>query len=163
MEPQNLSDSLKALLVKIATELKKYGWKANAETSEIDLHQGHIPLTKEYTYNQDRPPVDVTLQIDMSLGANDPQGPWYIFYDITYNFYVDSVGSTAKNGNSDLDIEFTEQDINNLEKIVLAAKKLNFDIIKYSDEYASEYSNESHGDWDGYHNQGGWKADQEPN
>lgn len=163
MEPQNLSEPLKAILVKIATEMKKYGWRANSETSEIDLHQGHIPLTKEYTWNEDRPPVDVTLQIDMSLGSNKPEGPWYIFYEINYNFYVDSVGSSAKNDSSDLEVQFTEQDVSNLEKIVVAAKKLNFDILKYADEYASDYSQESLGGWDDYHNRGGWKADQDPN
>jgi hypothetical protein len=161
MEPQNLSEPLKAILIKIATELKKYGWKANSQTSDIDLHQGHIPLTKEYTWNEDRPSVDVTLQIDLSFGSNTPQGPWYIIYDIHYQFYVDSVGSSAKNDDSDMEVPFTEQDVNNLEKIVVTTKKLNYDIIKYSDEYAYEYSQESHNSWDAYHNQGGWQSDRD--
>jgi hypothetical protein len=158
MEPQNLTEPLKALLLKIATELKKYGWKANVETSEIDIHQGHIPVSKEYFWKEGNPGVTVSIELDFTFKSNQPSGPWFIVYDVVYNFYIDSVDSTSMAENSDVDIEFTEQDVNNLEKIVVGAKQLNSNIVSSSDQYAEEFSQENHGDWDKY-NKDGWKYD----
>lgn len=153
METQ-LSEPLKAILLKIAMELKKFRWKTNVHTSEISVFQGHLDMAKDYIYDGggENPDVDVTIGIDMTFQRNEQNNVYFLTYQATYSNFVQGVGGSDRENNSDIDIPFTEQDVNNQAKFVEAAKKINDQTMQEADQYAYEHSQESGNEW---HNQGG--------
>ena len=146
---QHLSDSMKAILIKIALELKKSGWKSNSQTNEIDVFQGHLGMFKdmEWRGNDDLPDVQIDVYVNMSFAQNEQNDVYFLVFNESYSMFVDGVGSTEKQGKSDLDIDFSETDVNNIVKIQQSAKNLNDRIRLNVEEYGYEYAQESYADW----------------
>jgi hypothetical protein len=146
---QQLSEPLKAILLKIAMELKKFRWKTNVHTSEISVFQGHLDMSKDYIYDGggENPDVDVTIGIDMTFQRNEQNNVYFLTYQSTYSNFVQGVGGSDRENNSDIDVPFTEQDVNNQTKFIEAAKKINDQTMQEADQYAYEHSQESGSDW----------------
>lgn len=159
----NLSESLKAILLKVAMELKKFRWKADTQSNEIDMFQNHLGMFKDYLWQGDGevPDVDVTIAIDMTFSQNEQNGVYFIVYKTDYSMFVQDVGGNDKTEDSDVDEPFTERDINNISKFIEAAKKINDHTIQRADEYAYEHAQESNREYHDYTTGGGWKADQD--
>jgi hypothetical protein len=128
MEP-NLSDSLKAILVKIALELKKKKWVSDPETNELDIAQNHLSLSKTYSFNNG---VDVGVHIEMTLAPGE--GGHYVIFKEEY--LIDCGHIEDKFGNSDASPVFTQKDSSNTEKIQLAASEIEKRIQSKSLDYA---------------------------
>lgn len=160
MEPQ-LSDSMKAILVKIALELKKLGWKSDSQTNEIDVFQGHLGMYKntEWRGDGELPDVQIDISIDMSFAQNEQNGVYFLVFNESYSLFVEGAASNEKQEESDLSIDFSEADVNNIVKIQQAAKELNGHVQVNVDEHGYEYAQESYADWKDYHASGTAYAD----
>jgi hypothetical protein len=158
---QQLSDSMKAILVKIALELKKLGWKSDSQSNEIDVFQGHLGVFKntEWRGDGELPDVQIDVSIDMSFAQNEQNGVHFLVFNESYSLFVDGVGSSEKQEQSDLSIDFSEADANNVAKIQQATKELNAHVQSKVEEYGYEYSQESYADWKEYHASGTAYAD----
>lgn len=159
---QQLSDSAKATLIKIALELKKMGWKSNSHTSEIDIFQGHIGMHKDSIWNgnNELPDVQVDVFIDMSFERNEQNDVYFLVFNESYSLFVEGAGSSEKQKRSDMSIDFVfKADANNIAKIRLAAKELNDHVNSNIDEYGYEYSQESYNAWKQYNASGTAYAD----
>lgn len=137
-----LTDSLKSILLKVAIELKRLGWKPNSKTNEIDIHQGYIDMYKEYDWSQDQlPPVSVTMNVNLTLAPNPEQhSTYYIIYKNETSLWIDHIGGNDSNSDSDVDVVFSEQDSRNQEKIVQAAKLINSQVRQTSDYEAEQFA-----------------------
>lgn len=157
---QQLSDSMKAILVKIALELKKMGWKSNSQTNEIDVFQGHLGMYKELVWegDVDLPDINVDVNIDMGFSLIE-EGEYFLVLNEEYSLFAEGVGSSQKVNESDLDVSFSERDVSNQLEIQNAAKKINVNVLERVDKYGYEYSQESSQDWKHYHNSGEADAD----
>jgi hypothetical protein len=162
---QQLSEPLKAILLKIALELKKMGWKSDSRSNEIDVFQGHLGMFKEYNWqgNGEVPDVDVNMVIDMRFEKNEQNNVYFLVYKTNYSMFVQDVGGSDKSEDSDVDVPFTEQDVNNIPKFIEAAKKINDHVSQTADEYAYEHAQTSGQEHHDYNQGGGWKADQDLN
>lgn len=158
---QRLSDSMKAILIKIALELKKLGWKSDSHTNEIDVFQGHLGMYKntEWRGDGELPDVQIDISVDMSFDQNEQNGVYFLVFNESYSLYVDGVGSTEKQEQSDLSIDFSDADANNIAKIQQAAKELNGHVQVQVDELGYEYAQESYADWKEYFSSGTAYAD----
>lgn len=143
-------------------ELKKLRWKTNVATSEINIFQGHLDMSKDYIYDGggENPDVDVTVGIDMTFRPNEQNNVYFLVYTANYSMFVQDIGGSDREENSDVDVPFTEVDVNNIAKFIEAAKKINDQVMQTADEYAYEHSQESGGEHQDYKS-GGWKADQD--
>ncbi len=159
---QQLSDSMKAILVKIALELKKLGWKSDSHSNEIDVFQGHLGVFKntEWRGDDELPDVQIDVSVDMSFVQNEQNGVYFLVFNESYSLFVDGVGSNEKQEQSDLSIDFSETDVNNIVKIQQAAKELNAHAHSKVEEYGYEYAQESYADWKEYNASGTAHADQ---
>jgi hypothetical protein len=158
MESQ-LSESLKAILLKIAIELKKLRWKPDTTANEIDVFQGHLGMFKNYFWegNEDTPDVSVDIIMDMHFEQNGQNNVHFLVYKTDYSLWVDGVGGSDRIDNGNIDIPFTEQDVNNVAKFIEVARKLNDQIIQKAEEVAYEYSQESSRRYQDYRDQKGWQ------
>jgi hypothetical protein len=158
METQ-LSEPLKAILLKVAMELKNLRWKSNSNTNEINVFQGHLEMFKNFIWQGDGevPDVEVDMSIDVGFSRNEQNNVYFIVYNTNYNLYVQNVGGSDKHHNTDIDVPFTEQDLNNVVKFKEAAKKINDQTIQLANNFAYEYSQESNNAHQNYKNNGGWK------
>lgn len=149
---QQLSDSMKAILIKIALELKKLGWKSDSQTNEIDVFQGHLGMYKntEWRGDGELPDVQIDVSLDLSFAQNEQNGVYFLIFNESYSLYVDGVGSSEKQDRADLSTDFSEADVNNVAKIQQAAKELNRHVEVKVDEYGYEYAQESYADWKEY-------------
>jgi hypothetical protein len=148
MENQ-ISEPLKAILIKVAIELKKLGWIPDSQTNEIDVFQGHIGMSKEHIWDKDAnlPNVDVDIGLDLRFEQNIQNQVFFLVYDIDYRMFIQSVGGDDRRENSDVDVPFTEQDVNNIAKFQEAAKKINTESVSAADRFAYEFAQESYQDW----------------
>ena len=150
MESQ-ITESLKAILLKIAIELKKLGWTPDTTANEIDIFQGHLGMFKNHTWEGggDAPDVSTDIIMDMHFEQNEQNQVYFLVYKTDYSMWVDDVGGSDVMDNGDLDTPFTEQDVNNVAKFVEAAKKIDNQVITRAEEVAYNYSQESTQDWRG--------------
>lgn len=153
---QQLSDSMKAVLVKIALELRKMGWTSDSKTNEIDVFQGHLEMYKksEWSDNRNLPDVQIDVSLDMSFVQNEQNNVYFLVFKESYSMFVEGADSSEKREESDLSIDFSETDINNIVKIQQAAKVLNSRVQTNIDEYGYDYAQESYNDWKEYHSNG---------
>lgn len=161
---QVLSDKMKSILLKIGLELKKFGWKPNSKTSEIDIHQGHLELYRDFAWDGEGelPNVNGTVGIDITFGQNEQNNVHFLVYNVIADLNADGVQSTEKNTDSDWDQPFTEQDVNNASKIQLASKQIHGHVNEFFEIESYEYAQESYSDWKDSTG-GGWKADDDQN
>jgi hypothetical protein len=162
---QQLSEPLKAILLKVAMELKKFRWVPDTQSNEIDVFQGHLSMSKEYPWQGDTevPDVDVTITVDMHFAQNEQNGVYFLVYHSDYSAFVQDVGGNDKSEDSDIDVPFTERDVNNIPKFIEAAKKINDQTTHAAEEFAYEHSQASSQAHHDYTTGGGWKADQDLN
>ena len=160
---QQLSESLKAILLKIALELKKLGWKPDAQSNEIDVFQGHLSMSKEWDYDNDSelPAVNVVQAVDMSFSPNEQNGVNFLIYKAYYQLFVEGAGGNDTEEDGDLGLDFTDQDANNLAKIQTAAKQIDQEVGSAAEEKAYAYANESYSEWKHYHSSGAAGSDRE--
>jgi len=160
---QYLSDSMKAILIKIALELKKLGWRSDSQTNEIDVFQGHLGMYKnsEWRGDNDLPDVQVDVTIDMSFAQNEQNSVYFLVFKESYSMFVEGAGSGEKQQQNDVSVDFSESDVNNFAKIQQAAKELNQHIQKNVEEYGYEFSQESYSDWKQYNDSGTASADRD--
>lgn len=155
---QQLSDSMKAILVKIALELKRLGWKSDSQTNEIDVFQGHLGMYKNTEWRgngpDELPDVQIDISIDMSFAQNEQNGVYFLVFNESFSLSIDGASGSEKQEQSDLNIDFSDADVNNIAKIQQAAKELNEHVQNNVDEYGYEYAQESYTDWKDY-NAGG--------
>jgi hypothetical protein len=158
---QQLPDSMKAILVKIALELKKLGWKSDSQTNEIDVFQGHLGMYKNTEWRGDGklPDVQIDVSVDMSFAQNEQNNVNFLVFNESYSLFIDGVGSSEKQEQADLSIDFSEADVNNIAKFQQAAKELNAHVQSNIEEHGYEYSQESYADWKDYHASGTAYAD----
>jgi hypothetical protein len=161
MEKQ-ITDNFKAILIKIALELKKRGWKANPQSSEINIFQGHIELSKEFPWDGqgNLPDVDVSLGLDLTVDPTDSPTEYMVSYKTDISLWIDNVGGDDESITGQSDVYFTEQDANNIAKIQNVANKLNFEINNSASGMAEKYAGEGNSDFQSYKS-GGYKADQD--
>lgn len=153
-QQSSLSEPLKAILLKIAMELKKYSWKPNSQTNEIDIFQSHVEMYKEYTWDgeNDNPDVELTVTTDLKLENNQQNGVYFLVYNTKYNMFIQGVGGDDKSDDSDLDITFDEQDVSNIGKFQIAAKQINDKLVSLANEYAYEFARENKKQHQDYNN-----------
>jgi hypothetical protein len=165
---QQLSDSMKAILVKIALELKRLGWKSDSQTNEIDVFQGHLGMYKNTEWRGEQwrgsgpgelPDVQIDISIDMSFAQNEQNGVYFLVFNESYSLSLDGASGSEKQEQSDLNIDFSEADANNIVKIQQAAKELNEHVQGNVDEHGYEYAQESYADWKDYNASGTAYAD----
>lgn len=159
---QQLSDSMKAILIKIALELKKLGWKSDSHTNEIDVFQGHLGMYKnaEWRGNGELPDVQIDVDVDMTFDQNEQQNVYFLVFSESYSLSVDGASGSEKQERGNLSLDFSESDANNVAKIQQAAKELNVHVQKNIEEHGYEYAQESYADWKNYHASGTAYADQ---
>lgn len=158
---QNLSDSMKAILIKIALELKKLGWKSDSQTNEIDVFQGHLGIYKntEWRGNNELPNVQIDVSVDMSFDKNEQNDVYFLVFNESYSLFVEGAGSSEKQDRGNLSLDFSETDSNNISKIQQSAKELTDHVQKNIEEHGYEYSQESYADWKEYNSNGSAYAD----
>lgn len=158
---QQLSDSMKAILIKIALELKRLGWKSDSQTNEIDVFQGHLGMFKntEWRGDGELPDVQIDISIDLSFSQNEQNGVYFLVFNEAYSLSVDGASGSEKQERGDLSVDFSESDINNAVKFQQAAKELNEHIQSKIEEHGYEYAQESYADWKEYHAGGTAYAD----
>lgn len=161
METQ-LSEPLKAVLIKIATELKKFKWRPDVTANEIDVFQGHLGMFKEHTWqgNEELPDVSVDIIMDMHFEQNEQNQVYFLVYKTDYSLWVDDVGGVDRMESNDVDTPFTEQDFNNVAKFIEVAKKINDQVMQRAVNVSYAYSQESAQEWKDSKERGDWKTDQ---
>ncbi len=159
METQ-LSEPLKAILLKVAMELKRnYRWIPDIKSNEIDIFQGHLSMFKEYIWEGggETPNVDVSITIDMHFKKNEQNNVYFLAYNAYYSLWIEGVGGTDREEYGDVEIPFTENDVNNISKFIDAAKKINQQSMDSAEEFAYNYSQESSQEFTRYRSEKGWK------
>jgi hypothetical protein len=148
-------------LVKIALELKKMGWKSDSQTNEIDVFQGHLGIykTTEWRGNEELPDVHIDVSVDISFDKNEQNDVYFLVFNESYSLFVQGVGSNEKQDRSNLSVDFSESDVNNVAKIQQTAKELNIHVQKNIEEYGYEFAQESYKDWKDYFSSGAAYAD----
>ncbi len=159
---QPLSDSMKAILIKIALALKSHGWVSDKETNEIEVYQGYLSAYKEFSWDgdSDLPNVAIDCVAKLSFEQNEQNQVYFLVYSEDYSLFIDGVGNSQKNSDSDLNIPFSESDVNNTAKFQQAANEINNHFNKSSSELGYEFAQESYEEWKNY-SSGDWKADQD--
>jgi len=160
---QQISESIKAILIKIALELKKLGWKSESQSNEIDIHQNHLGMFKESDWDgqHDLPDVSVVQGVDMRFKKNEQNNVYFLTYESNYQLFVDGVGGDDIKENGDLDVDFLEHDVSNMNKIQKAASQISKDISEEANEKAHTFAENSYSEWRIYNSGGGWKADRD--
>ena len=85
----NLNELQRALLIKIAIELKRLGWKPNTQSNNIDIAQGFVSMYKEYTVSYNLQ-IGVESGVDITLAPEGDQN--YVKYDKQLSLWTDDLG-----------------------------------------------------------------------
>jgi hypothetical protein len=144
-----LTDNLKAILIKVATELKKYKWSSNVGSNEINLFQNHLEMETAYVYDgrHELPDVNVEPSLDLTFRKNEQNNVYFLVYKTNVHLWIKSVGGTDQVDDGDIDVSFTDVDVSNNAKITQTAALINTQVKEFSDTAAYKYAQESYSEW----------------
>lgn len=139
----DIPDNIKAILLKIGIELKRNKWQSSGKDNDINIRSGYISLSKEYHVEGDSPDpsvgykgnsdVTVYASIEVKMVPSiDVPNEWEpstsIYCDIDSNY----MGDYSSDEQNDDNLEYRDMstfsisDVNNIEKINLAAREIDY-------------------------------------
>lgn len=137
-----MNEKIQAILLKIVIQLKKMRWKP-VQDWEITLKsEGHVSLQKlvgvEGNLGDEEWRDEVDTFVDLKL-ASDDEITYFPDYTVYANIFIEGGSSKDIAYKMDADVAFTERDLTDDEKILLAAKKIDRLIENHIESEYSDY------------------------
>jgi hypothetical protein len=159
-----MNEKVQAILLKVVVELKKLQWYPGRDWEVTLKGEGHVPLVKQVSVEGNlgdeewRDEIETALDIKLMSDDEITFFPEYTIYS-----QISIPGGPTKDvlHKMDADIAFTENDLNNEQKHVLAARKINRLVESHMQEEYGDYIDQNENEIMAY-KQGGWKADYNP-
>jgi hypothetical protein len=156
-----MNEKIQAILLKIVVQLKGMRWKA-APDWEITLKsEGHVPLVKtigvEGNLGEEEWRDEIETYLELKLISED-EITYFPNYTVYANMHVEGGEIKDLAYTMDADVAFTERDLQDADKIGLAAKKIDRLIENHIEQEYGDYI-DMNAQQIKYYKQGGWKAD----
>ena len=156
-----MNDKIKAILLNIIIGLKPFGWKLQKDYELTLQSDGFYHLINNLPVEgdsgnktwQDTQEVDLELKLE-----SDDQITHYPDFNVSTEFFIQGGNIDRIENNFDSDISFTDKEVQNREKALLVAKKINGTISAFIQSEYHNYVDNNAQDMEDY-NSGGYKAD----
>ncbi len=132
-----MNERIEIILLQIVTELKKLQWNPDPNFRITLKGEGYVPLEKLVS----NPSYDVNAYMSLKLGTDDN----VTFYpDYKVEATLDISGETADIEEvMDANVAFSERDVRNQEKMMVAAKKINDNVEEFIQTEWDEFERNS--------------------
>jgi hypothetical protein len=141
-----MNEKLKAILLKIATELRQFGWRPSGDYELNFRNSGHFSVRSsvkvEGTRDDETWTEGIDIELDLGLDTND-QITYYPEYELHGEIFMQGGNISDLEQVMDINVSFTENDVNNNQKIKLAAQQINTSVQGYVQEQYQEYINDN--------------------
>lgn len=131
-----MNEKIQLILFKIVLDLKKLGWKSMPDWEITFKSEGHISMTKvipvKIDVNGRRSSDSVETYLNFKFSSDD-QITFYPEYNVSTSIFINSEIKDISE-NMDIDIPFSEEDLQDLQKINAASVRINDSIQNYIQE-----------------------------
>jgi len=156
-----MNEKIKAILVKLASELKKLRWSLTPDFEVTLRSDNQIPMNKTIVVEGSIGDEKINSQIETWISLtmeSDDQITFYPDYTVNGEMFVQGGIIKDINYKMDVDVGFFEADFKDDKKIQQAASKINRYVVDHIETEFREYLNTNASDIEQY-KAGGWKAD----
>lgn len=148
-----MNQSIQAILLKVIVELKKRKWTPGKEWEITLKSEGHVPLIKHISVSgamdddEWRDDIDTNIMLKLVTDDNITYFPECTIYA---NIVIDGGSSKDIVYRAEIDVAFTDADINDSRKIVECASRIDRFIEEYVQQQYSDYMDNNYQDIQNY-------------
>jgi len=156
-----MNDKIKAIMLKLAMELKKSRWNLSPDSEITFKSEDQISMRKTIAVEGSIGEEEVKNEVDVWLSLtmdSDDQITFYPSYTINGEMFVQGGDIKDINQTMDVDVGFIESNFKDEQKIKTAAGKINRYVVDYVETEFREYL-DANASSIGQYKGGGWKAD----
>jgi len=137
-----MNEKIQAILLKIVRELKRLKWTVSPDWEITLKSEQHVPMYKavsvQGSIDEDEWTDSIDTHIDIKLVSND-EITYIPEYTIRAEIFIEGAGTEDVIHQTDVDVAFTEQDVQDGTKSSSAARKIDRNVENHIEEEYRSY------------------------